>query len=102
MRDTLIQILRVSLGVAIPLAAFAAGLQAVGTERFWLWKRPSLLLRSLLAVLVVVPIGTMLFLAALEPAGVLRAGIVIAILSVGIGPAAAWKRARAKDAPVAY
>jgi len=86
--------------VAIPLAAFATGLRT--SEPLWLWKRRRLLVRSLLAILVVVPVVDLLLVELLQPSRLIRAGIAVSILSVGIGPPSAFRRTRARDAHVAY
>jgi BASS family bile acid:Na+ symporter len=83
------------LGIAIPLASFVTGLRS--TDPFWLWKHPRLLGRSLLAILVAVPALTALLLELVSPRSPeVRAGIMIAILSIGIGPPRLLKRARSK------
>lgn len=99
MKDSLPTLLRVLL-VAIPLAAFVTGLRA--SDPFWLWKRPGLLVRSLLAILLVVPVVDVLLLELLRPSPVIRAGIVVSVLSIGIGPPNALKRTRAQGPSAAY
>ncbi len=92
MREELIGFFKVLVGIAVPLAAYAAGLRAPRTDALWLWRQPSLLLRSLLAILLVVPVGAILLLLPLAISPVAKGGIVVSILAVGIGPIAALKR----------
>jgi BASS family bile acid:Na+ symporter len=84
----------VLLAVLIPLAAFTTGLQAPkpgqGEQR--LWRRPSQLLRDLFAVLILVPIWAVLLVLIVPVSPVVRAGLLIAALAVGIGPVAGMKR----------
>ena len=83
---------RVALAIAIPLAAFTTGLGARPRAGSYLPQRPGLAFRSLLAILVLVPIWTLLFEKLVHPTGNIAAGLWVAILAVGIGPAAAMKR----------
>jgi BASS family bile acid:Na+ symporter len=92
MHATLATIFRVLLGVAVPLASFANGLRAATVEPLWLARRPGLLLRSLFAILVLVPVGSVLFLEAIAAPLVVKAGLTVAIVAIGIGPPAALKR----------
>jgi BASS family bile acid:Na+ symporter len=92
MHETLIHVFRVLLAVTVPLASFATGMRAPHADVTWLWHRPSLLVRSLLSVLVLVPVGTLAFveLARLPPP--LPGGLMAAVLAIGIGPAAMFRR----------
>lgn len=91
--QALLRIFTVLIAVAIPLASFVTGLRS--SEPFWLWKRPRLLARSLLAVLLVVPILTTILIEVLSPgSAVVRAGIAVSILSIGIGPPQMLKSSR--------
>jgi BASS family bile acid:Na+ symporter len=92
MKTTYIEIFQVLVAIIVPLAAYAAGLRAPPGEVFWLWKRPGLLARSLVEVLVLIPLATILLLLALHVPPPARGGILIAILAIGIGPIAAQKR----------
>jgi BASS family bile acid:Na+ symporter len=84
----------VLLAVLIPLAAFTTGLQAPragqGEER--LWRRPGQLLRDLLAVLILVPLWAVLLVLIVPASPIVRGGLLIAVLAVGIGPVAGMKR----------
>ena len=102
MRETLFQIFKITVSVVIPLASLATGLRAATVEPLWLLKRPSLLLRSLLAILVLVPVGTFLFLEVIHAARLVESGLLVIILAVGIGPPMALKRTHAAEANVAY
>jgi bile acid:Na+ symporter, BASS family len=94
--------LKVLASIAIPLAALLTGLRAASTDWLWLWKRPSLLWRSLLAILVLVPIGAVLLLDALGASDVVKNGVIAAVVAIGIGPAAALKQTKAGDERVPY
>jgi BASS family bile acid:Na+ symporter len=89
------QVLRTLLQVAIPLAGFATGLQAPRAAVRWLLRQPSLLARSLVALLVIVPVGTVVLTWAMGLAPVARAGVLVAIISIGMGPIAAYRQGRA-------
>lgn len=92
----LLQIFGLLLAIAVPAASFVTGLRS--TSPFWLWRRRSLLGRSLLSILLVVPVLTTLLVEWLAPDEVyVRAGIVIAIASVGIGPPDLMKHTRSRD-----
>jgi BASS family bile acid:Na+ symporter len=90
MHPTLMHAAKVVVLVAIPLASFATGLRAADAQGRWLARHPGLLARSLLAILCVLPIGAVLFLHSIAVAPVVRAGLTIAIVSIGIGPPAAF------------
>jgi predicted Na+-dependent transporter len=95
-------VLKVVLGVVIPLASFATGLTAGHTDPLWLAKHPRLWLRSLLIILLVVPVGVVLLMEVLGTPDVVKAALTIAVISIGIGPPAAFKQARAHKEVVAY
>jgi BASS family bile acid:Na+ symporter len=101
-RESLFQVFKIVVRVVIPFASLATGLRAATVDPFWLFKRPSLLWRSLLAILVLVPLGTFLFLEAIHASGLVESGLLVAILAVGIGPPAVFKRTCAADANIAY
>src|SRR6185437_3180226 len=91
MRDGVQQLFRVLLAVLIPLASFVTGLGArIGVKH--LWRRPRALSRALLAVLILEPLWVLLLLRLWPLTPVVRAGLLIATISVGIGPVAALKR----------
>jgi BASS family bile acid:Na+ symporter len=92
MRSAVHELFRVLILVLIPLASFATGLQAPpsGTKR--LWERPPELIRALLAVMVLVPLWVLLLVKVLPLPMVVRGGMLIAALSVGIGPVAGMKK----------
>jgi bile acid:Na+ symporter, BASS family len=78
--------------IAVPLVAFAVGLSAATAEVTWLWRRPGLLLRSLLAVLILIPAAAIVLVLLLPlPPGV-GAGLVI--IAISVGPVAALKKAK--------
>lgn len=91
------------VGVAIPLAAFATGLETSRrVDLRWLWHQPALLLRSLLAVVVLVPLWTLLVLAFSKQPGLVENGLLISVFAMGMGPPATLKRARKPEQEVAY
>ena len=89
MRSLLVEVFRVALAIAVPLAAFATGLSAQPRERGFLRRRPGLAVRALLAILVLVPAWTLLFVRVLRPTQVIAAGLLVVILAVGMGR---WRR----------
>jgi len=94
MASTIKDVFPVLLAVLIPLAAFTTGLQApkAGQGEQPLWRRPGQLLRDLLAVLILVPLWAVLLVLIVPVSPVVRAGLLIAVLAVGIGPVAGMKR----------
>jgi BASS family bile acid:Na+ symporter len=102
MRDAFMHGLRIAMGVIIPLASVATGLRAAAADPLWLFKRPSLLLRSLLAVLVLVPLVTFALLEVVGASMLIEGGVLVAILAVGIGPPAVFKHTGKDDAHIAY
>ena len=90
MSGLLVPLLHLLVGIAVPLASFATGLRS--SDPRWFWKRPRLLGRSLVAVLLIVPIVGTLLVELIPVNGVVRAGIVVSLLSVGVGPARLPKR----------
>lgn len=96
MSHTILQVFGILIAIAIPAAAFVAGLRA--TEPLWLLKRGGLLGRSLLSILIIVPVVTAILLEWLAPGDfTLRVGLMISILSIGIGPPDLMKSSRARD-----
>jgi BASS family bile acid:Na+ symporter len=102
MAESLRAVLKMAVQLAIPLAAFATGLRAATAEPLWLARRPGLLVRSLLAILIVVPIGTVLFLQSIAAPPAVKAGLTMAVIAVGIGPPAAFKRSQSHDDAVSF
>ncbi len=101
MSEGLLEIFGLLVGIAIPLASLAAGLRS--KEPFWLWTHPRALAPALLALLLVVPVLTALLVEVLSPNDVyVRAGIMVAILSIGIGPPDLLERTHADAAPARY
>jgi beta-glucosidase len=84
MADTLFQVFKLLAGIAVPFAAFATGLRA--TDALWLLRRPRLLARSLVAILVVIPLATALFVEAMGLDAITRGALIVAVLSIGIAP----------------
>jgi predicted Na+-dependent transporter len=92
MGHVLNQLLGVLVGIAVPLASFATGLRS--KEPLWLCHRPRLLVRSLAVILLIVPVVEVLLAQVLSPGNsIVRAGIVVSILAVGIGPPALLRHA---------
>ncbi len=91
--ESLLRVFGLLIAIAIPLASFVTGLRS--TEPLWLWRRPKLLGRSLLVILILVPVLAAILLELLAPNDVFaRAGIMISILAIGIGPPDLMKRAQ--------
>lgn len=93
----MLALFKILVGVAVPLASFALGLQAPRIERNVLREQRSLILRSLFAILVVVPIATVLFAELFRLPDRVKTGLIFAILAVGIGPPMAFQRMKATD-----
>jgi len=93
---------KVLLAAAVALAAFGTGLQTWRVKRMWPFCAPGLLWRSLLAVLVLVPLAAVVLVEVLRPALIVRAGLVVSIFAVGVGPLDELKRARAASPVLAY
>ena len=102
MHEDIREILKLVLGIVIPVASFATGLMAAKADPLWLTKHPRLLLRSLVIILLVVPVGVVLSMELLGTPDVVKAALTIAVISIGIGPPAAFKQARAHQEVVAY
>ena len=94
MRAIVQDVFQVLLAVLIPLAAFTTGLRAPppGIVQERLWRRPGLLGRALLAVLILVPLWVVALVKAVPLAAGVPGGLLIAAIAVGIGPAAGMKR----------
>jgi bile acid:Na+ symporter, BASS family len=102
MRESLHEVVKLLVGVAVPLAALATGLRAARVDPLWLERRPGLLLRALFTILVLVPVGAVLFLEAIRAAPVVKAGLTIAVVAIGIGPPAAFKRSAKHEQAIAF
>jgi BASS family bile acid:Na+ symporter len=100
MRDLVVPLVRVLARIAVPLVAFAVGIDAAPADVAWLWRRPGLLLRSLFVLFLAVPIVAVVLARVLPLAPAVWVGLVISALSVG--PVAALRRARAFDADDNY
>lgn len=102
MSGTLFHAFKLVVGAVIPFASLVTGLRAATVDPLWLLKRPSLLLRSLLAILILVPVGATAFVESVGASPLIKTGIIVSVLAVGIGPPAILKRTRAATANVAY
>lgn len=71
------------LNAGIASLVFALGLNALPADAAFLWRRPSLLWRSLLAMDVVVPVAAVLLVLALEPPRVAAIGILAMAVAPG-------------------
>jgi len=78
------------LNAAIATLVFALGLNAVPADAAFLWHRPGLLLRSLIAIDVVVPLAAVVLVLAMRP-GVTTA---IGVLAMAISPGAPFAPAK--------
>src|SRR5262245_20203708 len=93
--------LGILVAIAVPLASFVTGVRS--SDPLWLWKRPRLLARSLLAILVMVPIAEVVLAEALlRESPIIRSGIVISILSIGVGPPQMMRRSSGKREYMRY
>ena len=94
MKAVIQDVFSVLVAVLIPLAAFTAGLRAprAGQGESRLWRRPAQLLRDLLAILIVVPAWVLALVLLLPLSPIVRGGLIISTLAVGIGPVGAMKR----------
>jgi BASS family bile acid:Na+ symporter len=91
------------VAVTIPLAAFATGLRTSGTlQAAWLWRHPALLDRSLLCLLLIVPLWAVLAMQVLQVSPLVKTGILAAVLAIGIGPPAALERTQKTETPIEY
>jgi BASS family bile acid:Na+ symporter len=94
MKAVIQEVFSVLVAVLIPLAAFTTGLRAPGAGQgeSRLWRRPAQLGRDLLAILIVVPAWVLVLVLVLPVSPLVRGGLIISTLAVGIGPVAAMKR----------
>lgn len=79
MIETLLLVIKVSVGALI----FAIGLGSTATDLTYLWRRPGQLVRSLLAMYVVVPLAVSLLGKALALPGPVRLAIFVLSISAG-------------------
>lgn len=82
--EILAQILPLLLKLALLALVFALGLNAHFQDLAWLWKRPGLLLRSLLAMDVIVPLAALLLALFLD----LPRHDLIGLLAMAVSPGA--------------
>jgi bile acid:Na+ symporter, BASS family len=92
MRAAIQDVFRWLLLILIPLVSFTTGLEASHPGGKRLWRRPKELIRGLLAVMILVPLWVLLLVEVMPLPMVVRAGMLIAVLAVGIGPVAGMKR----------
>jgi len=96
MRGIIKEVFPVLLAVLIPLVSFTTGLlaarQGPGGGAARLWRKPEHLSRDLLAILILVPLWTLLLVSIVPLSPVIRAGLLVVALAVGIGPVAGMKR----------
>ena len=79
---TLQQAVILTLQASVLLIVFGFGLQASGRDLLYLFRRPSLLARSLVAMFVVMPILAVVLVRVLE----LRQSLEIALVALAISP----------------
>ena len=79
MTETLMLLLKLSVGVLI----LAIGMGATFADLGYLWRRPRLLLRSLLAMYVLVPLAAFLLVAFLPLSPGLKAALLVFAVSAG-------------------
>jgi BASS family bile acid:Na+ symporter len=100
MPDWLLTLIKTVARIAVPLLAFASGLQTARAELRWLYRRPALLLRSLLAVLLLVPAAALLLVTALRLPYPVPQGLLI--ISIAIGPVAALTTSKKRGGEESY
>jgi predicted Na+-dependent transporter len=79
MTELLLVALKVSVGVLI----LAIGLGATFADLLYIWRRPALLLRSLLAMYVLVPLAAVLLVSVLPMSQATKAGLLVLAVSAG-------------------
>jgi BASS family bile acid:Na+ symporter len=94
MSSTIKDVFQVLLAVVIPLAAFTTGLRSpkLGQGDVHLWRHPRQLFRDLLAIMILVPLWAIFLVRVMPLSPFVRGGLLIAVLAVGIGPAAGMNR----------
>jgi BASS family bile acid:Na+ symporter len=102
MRQTLLEVVQLAVRLVVPLFAFAVGLGAGEARPGWLWRRPGLLLRSLLAVQGVVPVLAVVVVKVLPLGQPLSAGLLVVALSAGPVMAIARSRRGGTDQSYAF
>jgi BASS family bile acid:Na+ symporter len=92
--QAVVEIVQAVVKIAVPLVAFSVGLSSASSELKWLWKRPALLARSLIAVMVLVPAAAVVLVRTVELPSEVAAGLLVVAISVG--PVAALKKSKAR------
>lgn len=94
MKAVIQDVFSVLVAVLIPLAAFTTGLLAPRRREgeTGLWQRPAQLFRDLLAILILVPAWVLALVLITPVTPIVRAGLIVATLAVGIGPPASMNR----------
>jgi BASS family bile acid:Na+ symporter len=100
MREKVIELLLILVHVAVPMVAFAVGMDVAPAQVSWLWRQPRRLGRSLLVVLVGVPLAAALMVRAVPLAPAVAAGLLM--IAISVGPVAALKRTRSSDDDRSY
>jgi len=96
----MLDLIRVVARIAVPLIAFSVGLASRSARGARLWHQRSLLLRSLLAVLVLVPLAAYLMTRGLDLQPPLIGGLLVSAIS--IGPVAAMRKSRKVGGEASY
>jgi BASS family bile acid:Na+ symporter len=76
------QLVTLTLQVSIVSIVFSFGLRSTQAELLYLWRRPGLLLRSFVSVLIIMPIAAVVLTSLFE----LRRTVEIALLALAISP----------------
>lgn len=92
MDSSLLPVVRAMVGILVPLAGFVAGLQTPAGAVRWLRERGRLLVGDLFTILVLVPAVTVAVLQILPLPIDVRAGLLVVILAVGVGPVTTFRR----------
>jgi BASS family bile acid:Na+ symporter len=98
--STILLVTKTFARIAIPLVAFSVGLGAASAELTWLLRERSLMLRSLLATLVIVPVLTIAMVLSVRLPPEIRQGLIITSLS--IGPVVALRRTAKAAGDMSY
>jgi bile acid:Na+ symporter, BASS family len=83
-RDSMVGAIRIALVVSMGLLVLSLGLRATPEGALYLFKRPRLLVRTMLAMEVVMPLLALLFVAALR----LHPAVELALVALAISPVA--------------
>ena len=81
MNESLLGILRISLPLTIMVSMFAQGLSMTPAQLMFFKERPLLLLRSLVVVLVVIPMAALGIILLLQPSPAVGVGLAILVAS---------------------